>query len=261
MFEAYATRTDPLATRRLAASTGAALSFLALIGVGMATIGGREIVKELEKKVDVSFRPLPPPPPPPPVELPKPKPAAPPPPKAKAPPPPKSVTTPPAAAPAPVAAPAAIVAPKDVPLEKAPEADADQAVPALAMAVGGTGDGSGTGSANGVAGGTGTDVGAAAPARPINLPENAVPPKPRADNLDPEFPAEAKAAGKQGEVILKIVVTAEGRVGAVKVMRGEEPFVAAALAAVKTWRFEPALVDGEPTSVFRILKIPFRIRS
>ena len=80
-------------------------------------------------------------------------------------------------------------------------------------------------------------------------------------DLSPEFPAEAKAAGQQGMVILKIVVTQDGRVGAVKVMRGEEPFVAAALAAVKTWRFDPALVDGQPTPVFRILKIPFRIRS
>ena len=256
MFEAYATRTDPLASRRFAASMGASVAFIALIAGLGAAIGGREIVKEIEKKVDVSFRPLPPPPPPPPpkIEAPKPKP----PPQAK-PPPPKSVTPPPAA-PVAAAAPAAIIAPKDVPLERAPEADADQAVPALAMAVGGTGDGSGTGSADGVAGGTGTEVGAAV-ARPINLPENAVPPKPLGDNLDPEFPAEAKAAGKEGMVILKIVVTAEGRVGAVKVMRGDEPFVGAALKAVKTWRFEPALVDGQPTSVFRILKIPFRIRS
>ncbi len=44
-------------------------------------------------------------------------------------------------------------------------------------------------------------------------------------------------------------------------MRGEEPFVTAAVAVVKTWRYRPALVDGQPTAVFRIVKVPFRIRS
>ncbi len=252
MFEAYASRTDPLATRRFAASTGAALAALGVLALMLSTSGGQEIVKKVEKKVDVAFRPLPPPPA---IEIPKPQPAAPP-------PPPKSVTQAPAAAPAPtpMASPAPIVAPKEVPLEQAPEAPAEQAVPALAMAVGGVGDGSGTGHPEGVAGGTGTVVGAA-PVRPINLPENAVPPRPHDGNTPPEFPAQAKAAGQQGMVILKIVVTESGRVGAVKVMRGDEPFVSAALAAVKSWRFDPALVDGQPTPVFRILKIPFRIRS
>ena len=38
------------------------------------------------------------------------------------------------------------------------------------------------------------------------------------------------------------------------------PFVAAALAAVRTWHYSPALVDGQATAVFRIVKIPFRLR-
>jgi len=30
---------------------------------------------------------------------------------------------------------------------------------------------------------------------------------------------------------------------------------------VKTWRFKPALLDGQPISVFRIHKFPFRLKS
>ena len=62
-------------------------------------------------------------------------------------------------------------------------------------------------------------------------------------------------------VILKIVVDAAGHVSAVKVMRGDEPFVAEAVRAVRSWRYEPARLDGQAIPVFRIVKIPFRLKS
>lgn len=97
---------------------------------------------------------------------------------------------------------------------------------------------------------------------PINLPENATPPVADAGNAAPEFPQQALTMGSGAEalVILKIVVDDNGNVASVKVMKGDEPFVAAALAAVRSWHYSPALVDGVPTAVFRIVKIPFRLR-
>ena len=97
---------------------------------------------------------------------------------------------------------------------------------------------------------------------PINLPENATPPVADAGNVAPAFPEQALSMGKDSEalVILKIVVGEDGRVARVQVMKGDEPFVAAALAAVKSWHYSPALVDGQATAVFRIVKIPFRLR-
>ncbi|RKH93419.1 energy transducer TonB, partial [Corallococcus sp. AB030] len=53
----------------------------------------------------------------------------------------------------------------------------------------------------------------------------------------------------------------DGRVTGLKVMRGDEPFASAALAAARTWRFKPAVVSGQPTAVFRIFKVPFRLKS
>jgi periplasmic protein TonB len=245
MFDAFERQADPLAAKRFAASTGASLALLGLIGVAAVTFAGKQVVEKLqEPQVDVTFRPPPPPPPPPKVELPKPK-------------PPPKVVVEKAPPPAPVAAaPAPILPPKEIPLEKPPEASAANAVAAITVASGGTGDGKGNGDPNGVPGGTGV-----AGVRPINLPENATPPEPLSSNADPEFPAEAKATGKEGLVILKIVVDAEGEVIQVKVMRGDEPFVTAAVSAVKTWRYKPALVEGQPTAVYRIVKVPFRIRS
>jgi eukaryotic-like serine/threonine-protein kinase len=95
---------------------------------------------------------------------------------------------------------------------------------------------------------------------PINLPEGARPPAELPGNVWPEFPAEARTAGREGLVILKIVITKEGRVGEVKLLRGEEPFASAAMAAVREWRYTPATLEGRPLSVYRIVRMPFRLR-
>jgi protein TonB len=244
MFETFDSATDVQTARRFALSTVASLGVCALIGLTAMLVGSQ--VKEVirEKRVDVVFRP----PPPPPVAVAEVKPP-PPPPKPKAKPPPPAPT---------VAAPAAMVAPTEIPVETPPEADAANAVAAAPIAVGGTGQL--------VAGAivTGVDspgvAGGPLRARPINLPEAATPPKELSSNLLPEFPADMRARGQEGLVILKLVVEVDGRVTNIQVMRGEEPFVSAALAAVKTWRYEPALVDGQPTAVFRIVKVPFRLK-
>ncbi|WP_338863602.1 TonB family protein [Myxococcus stipitatus] len=97
-------------------------------------------------------------------------------------------------------------------------------------------------------------------AAPIQLPESAKPPVELAGNPQPEFPQEARAAGREGMVVLKLVVTVRGEVRDVTVMRGEEPFASAALRAVRTWRYQPAMLEGQPVAVYRVVKVPFRLR-
>ncbi len=246
MFETYDSATDVQSARRFALSTVTSLGVFALMGVAAMAVGSQVKAVIQEKKVDVVFRP-PPPSPAPVVEVKPPPPPPPPPPRPKAKPPAPTV-----------AAPAAMVAPREIPVEKPPEADAAHAVAAAPVAVGGTGALVAGAIVTGV-NSPGT-VGGSRPSAPIHLPENATPPRELSSNLVPEFPADMRAAGQEGLVILKIVVEADGRVGAVKVMRGEEPFVGAALAAVRSWRYEPALVDGQPAAVFRIVKVPFRLK-
>ncbi len=224
MFEAFDSAVDARAVRRMAASTTFSVAAYGLIAALLLTVGARAVAPVLDKtpEVTVAFRSLPPPAPPAPVaKVVKPRPAA----------------------------PAPLVAPTQVPKEAAPEAATEQ-VAAIAMAVGGTGDGrsaSGEGSA-------------VAPA-PIHLPEDAQPPRELAENAQPEFPESARARGQEGLVILKIVVNEDGGVGAIQVLKGDEPFVGAALKAVKGWRYAPALVEGRPTAVYRIVKIPFRLKA
>ena len=201
-----------------------------------------------EKSVDVTFvekiaKPEPPPPPPPVVEA---KPAPPP---AAAPVVPKDMKIRKLDKPPP---PKELVAPKEMPKAAPAEADPSQDKGVAVYGEAGEGDPAGLegGSKNGVVGG---QVGA------IALPEDADAPVPVKGNVVPVYPQEARSTGKTGTVILKVVILADGRVTDVKVMRGDEPFVSAALTAVKTWKFEPARYKGQPITVYRIIQIPFKL--
>jgi periplasmic protein TonB len=146
-----------------------------------------------------------------------------------------------------------MVAPKEMPKEAPREADPSED---KGVAVFGEGKGDAAGLEGGVAqGGTlGGQVGGA-----IALPEDAVPPMPANGNPVPSYPQEARASGKTGMVILKVVILADGTVSHVEVMRGDEPFVSAALQAVKRWKYEPARYKGQPIAVYRIIQIPFKL--
>jgi protein TonB len=144
-----------------------------------------------------------------------------------------------------------LVAPKDMPLEKPAEADPSQD---KGIAVYGEGEGDPAGLEGGTAGGVaGGQVGA------IALPEDATAPAPDDSNPVPPYPKEARAEGRTGTVILKVIIRADGVVTDVQVMRGDEPFVTAAVSTVKTWKYKPALYKGQPITVYRIIQIPFKL--
>ncbi len=147
-----------------------------------------------------------------------------------------------------------LVAPKEMPKAAPQEADPSQDKGVAVYGDAGEGDPVGLegGSKNGVAGG---QVGA------IALPEDAEAPLPVKSNALPAYPQEARATGKTGTVILKVVILADGRVADVQVLRGDEPFVSAAVAAVKTWKYEPARYKGQPITVYRIIQIPFKLNA
>jgi protein TonB len=220
--------------------------YLGLI-VAVATIGAAAKTGVVEKVIDVTFveQVVKPPPPPPPPQV--------------------VVKPPPAAAAAPVVRPdqkirrldkppppKEMLAPTEMPLEAPAEADPSEDK-GIAVFGDGAGDPAGLegGQAGGVAGGM---VGGA-----IALPEHAIAPMPDDRNVPPDYPQEARAAGKTGTVILKVVILADGSVADVTVMRGDEPFASAAVQAVRNWRYEPATYQGQAITVYRIIQIPFKL--
>ncbi len=80
------------------------------------------------------------------------------------------------------------------------------------------------------------------------------------EKTPPSYPEEGRKAKHQGRVVLRTVIDEQGLVKDVEVIEGQ-PFglSEAAMAAVRTWRFQPALYDGEPVAVIYLLTINFRL--
>jgi len=194
-------------------------------------------------------------------------------------PPPKSPPPPVVEAPrAPPPGPAprkAIVAPTAVPTEAPPESDK---TPPPRSGTDEYADGKG-GVVGGVAGGTGTGTVAVAAAPPpppppapappplpppkaqgpISLPENATPAV-ALSTPAPQYPAGAKADGITATVVVRFDIGEGGEVTNVVIVRGHPLFDAAVLAAVRTWRYRPAVFEGRPLAVTKSVRIPFTIK-
>jgi protein TonB len=147
-----------------------------------------------------------------------------------------------------------MVAPKAMPDAAPREADPSEDKGVAVYGEDGKGDPAGLEGGVTQGGVVGGQVGGA-----IALPEDAIAPMPSKTNPIPPYPQEARAGGKMGTVVLKVIILADGSVGKVEVLRGEEPFVSAALGAVKGWKYEPARYKGQAISVYRIIQIPFKL--
>ncbi len=77
--------------------------------------------------------------------------------------------------------------------------------------------------------------------------------------VQPTYPAEAKATGVQGEVVLHVVVDKNGQPEDVRVMSGDPLLTQAAADAVRQWRWEPTVVKGKPVTVSTKITVNFRL--
>jgi len=75
----------------------------------------------------------------------------------------------------------------------------------------------------------------------------------------PEYPEDARQAGVQGTVVLDAVVNPQGAVTRVKFVSGPEALSPAAIDAVRWWRYEPYLVNGQPATVETTVAVDFRL--
>ncbi len=113
----------------------------------------------------------------------------------------------------------------------------------------GAGAGSGSGSGGGPGSGAGTGGAGGSGSHVSRLADRKLPALVR--RVNPVYPVAAQVEGVQGTVRLLVTVTREGTVGAVKVASssGDSRLDAAAVAAVKQWRYHPAVQDGIPREV------------
>jgi protein TonB len=78
----------------------------------------------------------------------------------------------------------------------------------------------------------------------------------------PTYPEQAKQAGLEGRVNVKILVGIDGSVERVTVLNASEPiFETAALEAASRCQFKPAKQEGKPTKSFVMVPFEFKLDS
>jgi protein TonB len=78
----------------------------------------------------------------------------------------------------------------------------------------------------------------------------------------PAYPARARRDGVEGEVRLSLLIDAAGRVAEARVLDATPPgvFDDAAVAAVRTWQFQPARYKGRPVKTWAQQRVAFKLR-
>jgi protein TonB len=81
----------------------------------------------------------------------------------------------------------------------------------------------------------------------------------RLSGAEPRYPTIARAAGMQGTVVLRATISRSGAIENLHVVSGPPMLTVAAEEAVRTWRYRPYLLNGEPVEVETSVNIIFRL--
>jgi protein TonB len=79
--------------------------------------------------------------------------------------------------------------------------------------------------------------------------------------VEPTYPPLAQQAHIQGAVVLVALIDRAGNVQSLQVVSGHPLLVRAAIDAVKQWRYQPLLVNGQPIEVETTVTVNFRVHS
>jgi protein TonB len=79
--------------------------------------------------------------------------------------------------------------------------------------------------------------------------------------ITPEYPAIARAARIQGQVVLNAIISKTGEIQNLTLVSGHPMLVPAAIKAVQQWRYRPYLLNGEPVEVETTITVSFQFSS
>jgi protein TonB len=96
--------------------------------------------------------------------------------------------------------------------------------------------------------------------RPLKLSEPVVEAQ-IISRIEPRYPPLPLQMRQSGTVILRAIISRDGRIDALEVVSGSPFFVQAALDAVRQWRYRPTLLNGEPVEVETTITVVFRLQS
>ncbi len=148
------------------------------------------------------------------------------------------------------------VAPIEVPSEVRPEEGIDLGIEGGVP--GGVEGGVPGGVVGGVVGGLPTVLPPPPPPPVVRIGGRLAPPR-ILRKVEPVYPSLAIAARLSGTVVVEAEVDPRGVVKTVKVLSGHALFDEAALEAVRQWRYQPLLLNGEPTAFILSVVITFNL--
>jgi TonB family protein len=76
---------------------------------------------------------------------------------------------------------------------------------------------------------------------------------------EPSYPKLATLTRTQGSVVMQAVISMEGTVEEVHVIKGPRLLRGAAKSAVRNWRYRPYKVDGVPVAVATTVSVDFNL--
>jgi len=76
----------------------------------------------------------------------------------------------------------------------------------------------------------------------------------------PVYPPLAKMARQQGTVKFEATISKEGTIEDLKTLSGPPLLVPAAIEAVKQWRYQPTLLNGDPVEVLTTIDVNFSLQ-
>lgn len=93
------------------------------------------------------------------------------------------------------------------------------------------------------------------------LPSGPVNPPSVTKRVQPVYPEEARLAGIEGEIVLKVVIQFDGTIGDIEVLEssGRDDFDQAAIECVRQWEFKPAMQSGIRVTMAVRMTIMFEI--
>lgn len=124
--------------------------------------------------------------------------------------------------------------------------------------IGGVPNGSAGGVIGGIIGGVGGPAPPPKPTAPLRVGGNVMAAK-EIYAPQPQYPQIAKMAHVQGTVVLHAVINENGTIQELQFVSGPALLRNAAMEAIRTWRYKPTVLDGQPVKVDTTISVVFSL--
>jgi len=78
--------------------------------------------------------------------------------------------------------------------------------------------------------------------------------------VEPVYPALPKQLGRSGRVELRAVIAADGTIQSLQVVSGDPLFYQSALDAVRQWRYQPTVLNGQPVEIDTFITVIYNMQ-